>query len=136
MILGVGTSCLLTVMTTTYIFLQRIIAVHASTRWVQIVACILWLGTSATMSMTVFAAQSAHVPGTEYCAYSVVSDYLAAAGFVFFCFDSFVFLAISYKIATTHSDEDAGITWEAAVSGRALPRISRSVLQGGQQYYL
>lgn len=136
MVLGIGVVCFLTVITTTYIFLQRVLAVYSSTRWVQIAAGILWLATSGTMSTTVFAAHAAHVPGTGYCAYSVIDAYLTAAGFVFLSFDTFVFLAISYKIATAHSDQDVGITWATAISGRALPRISRSVLQGGQQYYL
>jgi hypothetical protein len=88
------------------------------------------------MAITVVDTRSMHIPGTQYCTFTVVGKSLLTNGIVFVTFDTFVFLAISYKIASSHSDAEAGITWAAAVSGKALPRLSRSVLQGGQQYYL
>jgi hypothetical protein len=76
-------------------------------------------------------------------------------------FDTCVFLAISYKLAQTivirnrvvdlelergedGSGDDTNTTsttagwawWSRIISGRALPRLSRAILQGGQQYYL
>jgi hypothetical protein len=75
-------------------------------------------------------------------------------------FDTCVFLAISYKLAqmsvvqrravdSARGREDgsgdatqAATTtsswawWSRVISGRALPRLSRAILQDGQQYYL
>jgi hypothetical protein len=87
------------------------------------------------MSFTVFAAKSTHVPGTKYCVYDVINESLVATGVIFSSFDTFVFLAISYEISSSHSDAK-GIRWQTLISGEALPRVSRAILQGGQQYYL
>ncbi|KAF5354059.1 hypothetical protein D9756_006975 [Leucocoprinus leucothites] len=121
---------------TTFIFLQRLRAVYSGNRRVQIIAIVLWIGTCVTMALTVVDARSAHIPGTQYCAYMVVNRSLLANGIVFVGFDTFAFLAITYKIGFCHLDVESGAGWTAAISGKALPRISRAVLRGGQQYYL
>lgn len=132
----VGIGCVLTIASTTFIFLQRLRAVYSGNRRVQIIAIVLWIGTCVTMALTVVDARSAHIPGTQYCAYMVVNRSLLANGIVFVGFDTFAFLAITYKIGFCHLDVESGAGWTAAISGKALPRISRAVLRGGQQYYL
>jgi hypothetical protein len=132
----IGVGCVLTVASTTFIFLQRLRAVYTEYRMVKIIGILLWLGTCITMAFIVVDAKSIHIPGTNYCAYSVAGRSLLANGVVFLAFDTFVFIAISYKIASSHSDAEVGITWRTVVSGKALPKLSRAVLQGGQQYYL
>jgi hypothetical protein len=88
------------------------------------------------MTTTAFGVRLEPVPGTRYCIYTVVQQYMSAAGFVWFLFDGLVFLAVSYKIATSYSSTEDGLSWNTIVSGRALPRLSRAILQGGQQYFL
>lgn len=66
----------------------------------------------------------------------MVHGYVAAVGLVSAFFDTAVFVAVSYKISVSHSGLSLGVAWDTVVSGRALPRLSRAVLQGGQQYYL
>jgi hypothetical protein len=100
------------------------------------VGVLLWLGTCITMAFTVVDANSIYIPGTQYCTLSITGPSLLANSVVFVTFDTFVFLAISYKIASSHSDAEAKITWRTVASGKALPRLSRTVLRGGQQYYL
>lgn len=56
-------------------------------------------------------------------------------------YDTAIFFCISYRIATNHETTPDGkplgtISWGNIISGRALPRLSRAVLKGGQQYYL
>ncbi|KAF5354058.1 hypothetical protein D9756_006974 [Leucocoprinus leucothites] len=131
----IGAACVLTMCSTAFIFLQRVRAVYSNNRWVQLVAIVLWLASCATMSFTVFVAKSEHVPGTGYCAYTVIDDLLSATGFVFVGFDTFVLLATSYKILTSHADVDARTSLGTLIYGRALPNISRAILRGGQQYY-
>jgi hypothetical protein len=133
---SVGIGCALTVASTTFIFLQRLRAVFPQNRWVQIVAILLWLGVCVTMAFTVVDSTSMHIPGTQYCIYSVVDRSLIANGAAFVAFDTFVLAAISYKIAACHSSSETGITWGTAVSGKTLSRVSKAILRGGQQYYL
>lgn len=131
----VGVACTLTIVSTTFIFLQRLRAVYSQHRRVQIVGILLWLGTCITMALTVVETKSIHIPGTQYCTYVIVGPSLLANGVVFVAFDTFAFIAVSYKVATSHSETENGITWKT-LSGKALPRLSRAVLRGGQQYYL
>lgn len=105
----------------------------------QVIAVLLWMGTCITMAFTVVDAKTTHVPGTKYCAYTVANETLLANGVVFLGFDTFVFLAISHKIASSHLDVDVverGIKWRTVLWGRTLPRLSRVVIRGGQKYYL
>jgi hypothetical protein len=125
-----------TTMSTAFLFLQRLRAVYADNRWVQAAFCFLWVVTSGVMTVVVYGQQSSYIPGTAYCVYSNVEQYMSAAVFVASFYDVAVFVVISYKIASSYSNLDAGISWDTLISGRALPRLSRSILQGGQQYYL
>jgi EamA domain-containing membrane protein RarD len=133
---GLEVSCVLTAASTTFIFLQRIRAVYSQDYWVQTLAILLWLGTCSTTAFTSFQAQSTRIPGTQICTYNIDHPALLANVAVFLGFDTFAFFAISYKIAASHLDSEAGITWGSAISGKALPRISQTILRGGQQYYL
>lgn len=135
-IASIGVACLLAMLSSSFLFLQRLRAVYAQNHWVQAIFFTLWLASNGLMTTTIYGAKSAHVPGTGHCVYSHVERYISAAGFMSASFDTAVFLAISYKIATEHSGSDVGVAWDTVISGRALPRLSRSVLQGGQQYYL
>lgn len=125
-----GNSC------TMFLFLQRLRAVYADTKWVQAVYCFLYIAAVGVMTVVVYGAHAVHIPGTGYCIYSKVEQYMGASAFMASFFDTSVFIGISYKIASSHSDLDVGVSWDTLVSGRALPRLSRAVLQGGQQYYL
>lgn len=96
----------------------------------------MWLAANGLMTTTIYAAELGHIPGTGYCIYTQVQQYDSAPGFMLAIFDTAVFVAISYKVAILHSDPGTGVTWDTVISGRALPRLSKAVLQGGQQYYL
>ena len=50
-------------------------------------------------------------------------------------FDTLVYVAITYKILSTHRTSRQGY-WRDFCCGKALPHLSRAVFQGGQQYYL
>lgn len=136
MVIVIGLMIVLANSCTTFLFLQRLRAVYADNKWVQGAYCFLWVATVGVMTTTVYGAKAIHIPGTGYCIYSKVERYMGAAGFMSSFFDTAVFFGISYKIASSHSNIDVGISWDTLISGRALPRLSRSILQGGQQYYL
>jgi hypothetical protein len=103
---------------------------------VKIVFFVLWLGANGLMTTSIYGAQFGHIPGTGYCTYLAVHQYVSAAGFTLVFFDTAVFVATSYKMAISHIGSSIGISWDTIISGRALPRLSRAVLQGGQQYFL
>ncbi|XP_006456228.1 hypothetical protein AGABI2DRAFT_77336, partial [Agaricus bisporus var. bisporus H97] len=130
-----GVSCTLVHLTASFIFLQRLWAVYALHRLVKIVFFVLWLGANGLMTTSIYGARLGHIPGTGYCTYLEVHPYVSAAGFMLASFDTAVFVAISYKISISHGGGRIGINWDTIVSGRALPRLSRAVLQGGQQYF-
>lgn len=132
-----GATCVLTNLTASFLFLQRLRAVYTRNRRVQWVFFALWVAANGFMTTTMFGAVFGHIPGTTYCMYSHVHSYVSASGFVVAFFDTAVFIAISYNIAVLHGDFNrSGITWDTFISGRALPRLSKAVLRGGQQYYL
>ncbi|KAJ3567100.1 hypothetical protein NP233_g6584 [Leucocoprinus birnbaumii] len=131
----IGVGCVLTITTTAFIFLQRLRAVYSNNRPVQAIAILLWIGVVITMAFTVVDAQASHIPGTNYCAYTVAGQPLLANGVVFLVFDTFAFVTISYQIGYLHVDFEDGAGLRNATSGKALPKVSRALLRGGQRYY-
>ncbi|KAF9452883.1 hypothetical protein P691DRAFT_771824 [Macrolepiota fuliginosa MF-IS2] len=80
------------------------------------------------------------IPGTHYFRDAGYQSYIAVGVFVGLLYDTCVFLAISYKIVSRHNTVDIHpgprSFVHSFISGKALSRLSRAVLQGGQQYYL
>ncbi|KAJ3560749.1 hypothetical protein NP233_g10632 [Leucocoprinus birnbaumii] len=138
---SIASMIILTMSTTSFLFLQRVRALYTESRALRLAFTLLWAVISVVCSITVIlGAGSAHIPGTENCHYFVVDRYTATAGFTWLFFDTLVFLAVSYWVITAHPVRDAATTrftvsWVGLISGRALPRLSKAVLQGGQQYY-
>ncbi|KAF9443724.1 hypothetical protein P691DRAFT_797122 [Macrolepiota fuliginosa MF-IS2] len=132
-----GCCYVLSLSSSSFLFLRRVQAVYADNRCVQWFFFILWLiycGLDFTVPIGV---RGSHIPGTRYCLDSENGTYLLAGAFAPIVFDTSVFLAISFKVArSSHTTQDTRVTWDTLVSGKALPRLSRAVLQGGQQYYL
>lgn len=73
---------------------------------------------------------------TGYCIDSGVKKFVIGAGFMPPIFDTLVFGFISYRLATRHANDRDHSHWRTFFSGKALPRLSKAMLQGGQQYYL
>jgi hypothetical protein len=134
--ISIGCSCILSVFSSSFLFLRRVQAVYSGNRWVSFFFFALWLIGGGLVVTVPLGARATHIPGTKYCIDLEPPHYVIAGGFTPVVFDTFVFLAISYKIGTSHSTHDARVSWSTLVSGRALPQLSRAILQGGQQYYL
>ncbi|KAF5354271.1 hypothetical protein D9756_007040 [Leucocoprinus leucothites] len=140
MAISVAITIILAMTTTSFLFLQRVRALYTENSVVRLAFTLLWLAVSIVVSITVtIGVGAAHVPGTQYCHYLVVDRYTATAGFSWLFFDTLVFLAVSYWIISSHSglnaDVGPAISWVTFAKGQALPKLSRAVLQGGQQYY-
>lgn len=133
--ISISAICLVSMSMTSFLFLRRVQAVYAGSRFVYWISWVLWLATSAADVVLFPGTGSRHIDGTRYCTLYVVKQYVSVASFLPAVFDTLVFFAISYKIvfqSITHS----GSSWNMFFSGKALPALSQAILQGGQQYYL
>lgn len=127
---------MLSIWSSSFLFLRRVQAVYSHNCWVKRIFFALWVvdgGLEVTVPLGV---RAVHIPGTTYCIDSQPEHYVIAGGLAPVVFDTLVFLAISYKIGTSRNTNDARVSWSTLISGKALPRLSRAILQGGQQYYL
>lgn len=120
---------------TSFLFLRRVQAVYTGNRSAWWIFGFLWLGTSAADVILFLGIRPNHIPGTHYCILYALRHYVSATSFMPAAFDTLVFFAISYKIAF-QSINYSGSSWHMFFSGKALPALSRAVLQGSQLYYL
>jgi hypothetical protein len=119
-----------------YLFLQRLRAVYADSPKVRQCFTLFWAIPILSESTLLFSVKPAYVPKTQHFKDSGIQPLLSLVFFMAVAFDSSVFLAISYKIGIAHVVSDSEKGWRRYVLGRALPHLSHAVLRGGQQYYL
>lgn len=139
--------------TTSFLFLLRIQAVYSHSKLVRYAFFVLWLvqiGLSVLIPLGVsvfcfqyeleicllFDLQASSIPldDTGYCINGGAKKSTVAATVMPPLFDTLVFGFISHHVVTTHaSDSDR---WRIFFLGKTLPRLSKAMLQGGQQYYL
>lgn len=136
--LSIGTLCGLTAASSSFLFMRRVQAIFKSHQMVVHAFTVLWI-INATLSL-VFGIISVtpvdKVTPAGYCVGVGVKHYAAVAIFAILAFDSLVFFVTSYGIAHSQSADEGGSLLAKIASTSALPRLSRAVLQGGQQYYL
>jgi hypothetical protein len=122
----------------TYLFLKRVHTVFLQNRMVCHFFTFLWfsgVGASPLTLIGLLHNNYYEIADTKHCIGPGVPDYVSAAYIVPGLFDTLVFLAVTYKILVSHRTSTPR-TWRAFCCGEALPRLSRAVLQGGQQYYM
>lgn len=125
----------LAVACSSYLFLRRVHAVYMDNPWVQWFFSALWLASIACEVSIFVGIAPSNIPGTRYFKATGAKPTFTISMYGGVTFDTSVFLAISYKIASNFTAGER-FRWSAIVSGRALPRLSRAILHGGQQYYL
>ncbi|KAF9233841.1 hypothetical protein BU15DRAFT_79699 [Melanogaster broomeanus] len=120
-----------------YLFLTRVHAVFLQDRIVCHFFTFLWFAGFGTSFLSLIDPLHHYyeIADTRHCIGLKVADYLSAAFIVPGLFDALVFLAVTYKILVSHRTS-APRTWRVFCCGEALPRLSRAILQGGQQYYM
>ncbi|KAJ3575345.1 hypothetical protein NP233_g1150 [Leucocoprinus birnbaumii] len=121
--------------TSTFLFLRRLHAVYSDSRWVRWCFTALWTLYAGVEFSVPFGINPTFIPGTHYYSDTDIKPYVGFSGILLLVYDTAVFIAISVKIATSHNSTDERVRWSTIVSGKALPRLSRAILQGGQQYY-
>jgi hypothetical protein len=131
---------MLTTITSSFLFLRRVQAVYSNEKRVQHLFSFLYIILSGSEISVPLLVNGNANPGTNAFKDDGISPLAAICVFTLFIFDTSVLLAISYKITKTFSALPGQSSPRASlytfVSGGALPRLSRAVLKGGQQYYL
>lgn len=120
-----------------FLFLLRVRAVFAAEPVIQRFFSVLWLGVLGSALTFPFALHGAHIGPTKYCINTNTQSFASVGQIGATIYDSLVFLAISWRLS---SDSMEGSTprerMGAFFGGKALPALSRGLLQGGQVYYL
>ncbi|KAG6326436.1 hypothetical protein ID866_12653 [Astraeus odoratus] len=124
--------------TASYLFLKRVHTVYCMDRIATCVFSFLWLVGVGTSCAVFSGAVQDHIEiaYTKHCIRTKGSSALSVAYMDPILFDTLVYIAITWKILTTHRPEPRQSCWKAFWRGEALPRLSRALLQSGQQYYL
>lgn len=136
--IATGLLCIFTMGSTSFLFLRRVQAIYTGNRWVQWIFTLLWIGTTGIDIMLIPGTGSKHIPGTAYCIVYKARPYIPIVNYMPAVFDTFVFFAISYKIAFQHNQVPGPEqSWTSSwFSAKTLLMLSKAILQGGQQYYL
>lgn len=124
-----------------FLFLQRVVALYSEEKWVQRCFCILWvlLSLSEIVIVLPLGGNTTQVPGTSFFKDDNIQAWVSLNIWFVLFFDTAVLLAVSYKMArsfSTMSRESGRVSWFNFLSGKTLPRLSRLIFRGGQQYYL
>ncbi|KIJ69277.1 hypothetical protein HYDPIDRAFT_80012, partial [Hydnomerulius pinastri MD-312] len=134
--IAIGACCFISVASSNFLFLARIQAVFHDNKLVRYFFTLFWVTITGLLSMLFTGFHSGPIADTRHCINEGGDEYVAATMVVPLLFDSLVFLSISYKLMAMRRPTERTLSWRTMCSGRALPRLSRAILQGGQQYYL
>lgn len=137
-ITGAGVMCMLSMIASSFLFLRRVQAVYAEERWVRWSFFVLWVILSGTEILIPLKTKPIYIPGTKFFENAGIPPYTSVSLWMLLFYDTSVVAAISYKILSTHTTltTEERLPWHAFASGKTLPRLSRAIFRGGQQYYL
>ncbi|KAG2077122.1 hypothetical protein BDR04DRAFT_1067709 [Suillus decipiens] len=122
---------------TAALFFFRVRAVYDRSKIVTIVFGILWLGTLGAAIALPFMLKGGHIGTTDYCIQTSVSPGASAVVIINACSDTLIFLAISWRLARNNfGGESWGTRIRSFYKGDGLPKLSKTLLQSGQAYYL
>ncbi|RDB22998.1 hypothetical protein Hypma_009713 [Hypsizygus marmoreus] len=131
----------LTYSTTALLFFLRLRAVYHGNKPIIVLGFLLWLGAigSALTSLIGSGGSAIEMQPSHYCALSPVTVFVNALPVTSAAFDTFVFLAISWRLLQSHNIESqrskAGLL-KHVLLGRDIPAVSRALLQDGHVYYM
>ncbi|KZP32817.1 hypothetical protein FIBSPDRAFT_848093 [Athelia psychrophila] len=135
---GLTISSSVAIASTSFLFFLRVRAVYLQSRTITILFGALWVVTTSVG--TIFVALEVHdagrVPHTAYCIDTTVAKNSIPVA-MSFMHDTMVFLAISYRLAA-NAVTAGGCRSRVLpiVTGKGLFSLSKSLMKGGQLYYL
>ncbi|KAH7888390.1 hypothetical protein F5I97DRAFT_1803192 [Phlebopus sp. FC_14] len=135
-ILGVDTTYILAGAASSFMFLRRVQAVFFKNRVVRWCFAVLWIANVIIGCIMPMGTTASEIANTKHCIVTGEPSYIAAGCISSLVYDSLVFLAVSYKVNTSYSLDRNPLNWKTFFSRPRSPRLSKSIMQGGQQYYL
>ncbi|TFK50407.1 hypothetical protein OE88DRAFT_1660773 [Heliocybe sulcata] len=134
---ALGVCFAVSVPATSLLFFFRIRAVFRRRPFVVAIFAFLWIATLAGSITVPFAITGGHIGPTNRCINTGVKSFSSVGIIINGVNDSLVFLAISWHLLTSHLVETK---WSdrarSFFRGTGFNGLSRSLLQGGQAYYL
>ncbi|KAK0459935.1 hypothetical protein IW261DRAFT_1350393 [Armillaria novae-zelandiae] len=122
---------------TSLLFFLRVTAVWNRNRYIFFFFTFLWFGVIAGAITVPVGIRGAHLGTMGQCINVRVPEYDQLSVILPLIFDSCAFIAITYRIIMlTYINEETASGRLRAFFGRGVPVLSRSLLRGGQQYYL
>ncbi|CCM00297.1 uncharacterized protein FIBRA_02327 [Fibroporia radiculosa] len=126
----------LSVSTTSLLFYFRMSAVYHSNKYMMGAYTIVWLGVVAGSMMLIPSATGGAIGPTNFCITKAMEMYAGAIGVSVLLHDTFVFIAISWRLVLNSYHEVSD--WRrvrAFLYGESLQPISKTLLRDGQLYY-
>ncbi|KAJ6473281.1 hypothetical protein C8R45DRAFT_763317, partial [Mycena sanguinolenta] len=132
-----GISVLFGQTATSMLFLLRAAAVWHSSKIALTVFSLLWIGVIGANITVPVEVRGVHIGPTLHCINSALPKNLEVVGIMSLINDTVIFFAITYRIIsyTVEADSTKDII-RAFFGGGQLSRLSRTLIQSGQQFYL
>ena len=126
-----------TVPTTVLLFVVRVCALFDNNRFVVVFFTFSWLAVFATSIMVPVAAEAAAIGDTNYCMILPGKNYMKIITFIPFAHETLVFFASSWAfMRRSYVDLSIKNGINVMILGRHLPAFTKSILHGGQTYFL
>ncbi|KAF8526224.1 hypothetical protein BU17DRAFT_40792 [Hysterangium stoloniferum] len=129
----IGSCWAVAIPATSLLFFFRVKAVFDGKRGIVAIFALLWLVNLAGSLTVPFALSGGNIGSTKRCIPTAVKPFSSAGIIATACYDTLIFIAISWRIIKQTA---TGHKIRSFFAGDSLPYISRELLRGGQQYYL
>jgi hypothetical protein len=129
-----GVFYLIAFTSTSALFVFRVRAVYENSKPVTIIFGTLLAAVFGSSFLFLLAAKGTHIGPTQRCINTSVSRWGPAPVFINFILNTLVFIAISLRITSYSIIGDRSRV--RSFFGAGLPAFSKSLVQGGQLYYL
>jgi hypothetical protein len=128
---------ILGISSTSALFFLRVRAVYCNKRMITVFFGLLWLMMCGLCFIVPFGTKAMHIGPTQFCIIIRVEHYVVIPLLVQIVYDTLVFLAISLRILSfSFMGDTFGARMRSFLRGDGLPSLSKSLLYGGQLYYL
>ncbi|KAL4067975.1 hypothetical protein V8B97DRAFT_1939408 [Scleroderma yunnanense] len=128
--------CVVSVMSSDFLFLTRVCAVYYDNKLVCFVFILLWICNAGALCLLFTGIHFMEIAHTEKCITTKGEKYVAVSFLVPLFFDTMVYIAIMIKLLPSRKQNEKKVTRRSIFRVESLPRLSHAIMRGGQQYYL
>jgi hypothetical protein len=134
---ALGSLVILAAPSTSALFFFRVRAIYYNNKIITVFFGVFWLSLLGVCFLLPESISAAHIGTTKKCIITGITRYVSITVLAHAAFDTLVFLTISARII---SFSMVGNTYSARIKsffrGDGLPSLTRSLLLGGQAYYV